>query len=106
MPMSALCKLLLLSVWLGCMGWLLRFEAYPEWFTGDALGYKTLSKQMPALRDSWMKLSYDGQHVGYSHSSVEMEEVDQEEQLLLRNTLFLRVWMPNGIESKIGRAHV
>lgn len=84
-------KSLLLATWLLCMGWLIRFEAFPHWFDRDLRGYRELSGRLPALQDSWMKVLADGKQVGYLNSTVEMREEEGKERLLLGTRLHLRL---------------
>lgn len=73
------------------MGWLVRYEAFPQWFDETMQGYRELSRHLPALRDSWMKIMADDKHVGYVNSSIEMMEADGEEQLQMSTQLFIRI---------------
>ncbi len=84
-------KTLLVLAWLGCMAWLVRYEAYPDWFEDTVQGYKALARDLPAMRDSWMKVMADGRHVGFANSTIEMEEVEGHERLSIRSQLHLRV---------------
>jgi hypothetical protein len=94
---SASFKVLLLGVWLGCMGWLIRYEAFPHWFEDTVRGYRTLTRDMPAVRDSWMKIYSGDVHVGYANSTVELEEVDGREDLILQSQFQIMVAMPDGV---------
>lgn len=66
--------MLVLSLWLGMMLWLVRYEAFPEYFTHSMPGYRGLIAGDVVLKDSWMKLLFNGQPIGYSHTSVETRE--------------------------------
>ncbi|MEX2606535.1 MAG: hypothetical protein WD708_04250, partial [Kiritimatiellia bacterium] len=81
----------LVSVWLLCMGWLIRYEAFPHWFDDTVQGYKSLSRDLPAIRDTWMKVMAEGKHVGYVNSSIEMEDQEGQEMLLMSTQLLLRI---------------
>lgn len=98
MLLQRLIKYLIITVWLVAMGWLVRYEAFPHWFEDTIQGYRTLTRDLPAVRDSWMKVLLDGQHVGYSNSTIEMEEVDGQEDLIMRSQLFLHIHMGSRIE--------
>lgn len=91
-------KLALFSLWLGALSWLIRREAFPHLFEDGAAGYRTMMRELPAVRDQWMKVLADGQHVGYANSSLELEEVDQQEELVLRSQFVILLRMPNGPE--------
>lgn len=91
MALQAVLKILILSVWLVTMGWLIRYEAFPQWFDETMQGYRELSRHLPALRDSWMKIMSEDQHVGYVNSSIEMTDTAGEEQLQMSTQLFMRI---------------
>lgn len=96
--LSMVFKVLLLTVWLGSVGWLVRFEAFPHWFEDTVQGYRTLTRDLPAVRDSWMRIYAGEMHVGYANSSVELEEVEGREDLVLKSQFQLMVEMPDGVE--------
>lgn len=84
-------KTVMVSVWLLCMGWLIRYEAFPHWFDDTVQGYKMLSRDLPAIRDTWMKVMASGKHVGYVNTSIEMEDKEGQEILLMSTQLLLRL---------------
>lgn len=92
MSLNAGFKISILTVWLLTLGWLIRYEAFPHWFDETMQGYRELSRHMPALRDSWMKIMDGDRHVGYINSAIEMIDVEGEEQLQLSTQLFMRIY--------------
>ena len=62
------------AIWLLTFGWLLRFEAFPEYFTHTLSGYKGLLSNDVLIQDSWMKITFSGAPIGYSHTTVETQE--------------------------------
>ncbi len=92
-------KFFLLLIWLGAVAWLIRWEAFPEWFEEDSAGYRTVLRELPAVRDTWMKVLAEGEHVGYANSTIELEEVEGREQLLLLSQFLLMVAMADGPEA-------
>ena len=84
-------KTLLVLTWLAAMGWLIRFEAYPNMFEDTARGYEELTRDLPALRDTWMKVIAGNRHVGYVHSSTHIDESDEQEHLVLSSQMVLRL---------------
>jgi hypothetical protein len=86
-----LLKTLLWVIWIVSMGWLIRFEAFPQWFEETARGYETLTHDLPALRDSWMKVFAGEEHVGYVHSATQVQEQDGQEQLFMESRLVLNL---------------
>jgi len=98
MRLALFCKALMILLWLGAVGWLIRREAFPHWFQTESAGYRTVLRELPAVRDSWMKVLAEGKHVGYANSTIELEEADGREQLLLLSQFMLMVAMPQGPE--------
>lgn len=88
----------MLTLWLLSMGWLIRYEAFPHWFDSTVQGYREMSRHLPALRDSWMKILSEGEHVGYVNNSIEMTEVEGEEQLQMNTQILLRIRYGGGLE--------
>ena len=50
---------LVLLFWLGMIGWLLRYEAFPEYFTRSLAGYHGLLSKDVLVADSWMKIVFN-----------------------------------------------
>ena len=86
-------KVGILLVWLVSIGWLLRFEAFPDWFVHSISGYKSLIRSKPALVDSWMKVDMNGTHIGYSHTEVELDENEGTDEYNVRNLTMLKLLM-------------
>lgn len=68
-------RLAVLTVWLGAAAWLARREVFPggcsERVSG---GYRSLFAGDVLLMDSWMKLLFNGKPIGFSHTSLELDE--------------------------------
>ncbi len=60
--------------WLAMTGWLIRFEACPETFTGRFEGYTDLFKSGVLVRSSWMRILANGAPIGYSHTEIDVDE--------------------------------
>ncbi len=76
-------------MWAGTTGWLLRFEVFPEYFTRSLAGYRGLIDQGPMVQDTWMKILFRGEQIGYSHSSVETDEKNPAERYAVNNQTLL-----------------
>lgn len=98
MSLNGIIKFSVISVWLIAMGWLIRFEAFPGFFDPTLQGYREMARHLPALRDSWMKVMSEGKQVGFINSSIEMTEVDGEEQLQMRTQLLMRIHFQGKLE--------
>lgn len=66
-------KLIVLAIWLLAVSWLIRFEAFPELFSGSTLSYRNLIGQNVLLRESWHKISLKGKGIGYVFTSISSE---------------------------------
>jgi hypothetical protein len=67
-------RIAVLAFWLCMMVWLVRFEAFPSFFTHRLSGYDGLLFRDALMVDSWMKIVFKGVDVGYSHTSMNMNE--------------------------------
>lgn len=67
------------------MGWLIRYEAYPAWFTHTVDGYRSLFDGGELFLESWMKILLKGQPIGFSHTQIEMDGEDARERYRMRN---------------------
>lgn len=98
MSRKGMIKFTIVSIWLAVMGWLIRFEAFPHLFDPTLQGYRDLSRNLPALRDSWMKVMSGDQHVGYINSSIEMKEEEGEERLQMSTQALVRVFFQGKLD--------
>ena len=89
--LRTLFKSIILIAWLGSISWLIRYEAFPHVFDGMVHGYRDLSQDLPAMRDSWMQVYAKDQHVGYLNSAVEVEDVDGVEVFIMKTQLVVNV---------------
>lgn len=65
-------------------GWLIRYEAFPSYFTERAAGYRGMLTTGALLVDQWTKISYDGAPIGYSHTQLASHEEDEDEEDMTR----------------------
>lgn len=75
--------------WLGMMGWYLRYEAFPGYFTHTLAGYRDLMSEGQLFLDSWMKIELHGKPIGYSHTAVEVADEDPLEHYRIDNRTLL-----------------
>lgn len=78
---------LAVCAWLICVGWLLRYEAFPSFFTHQLGGYRGVFSDAVLLRDSWMRILFNGQAIGYSHSNVEIDETGADSYYRISNRM-------------------
>ena len=76
-------------MWAVTTGWLLRFEVFPGYFTRSLAGYRGLLDRGPMVQDTWMKILFRGDQIGYSHSSMETDEKDPAERYTVNNQSLL-----------------
>jgi hypothetical protein len=76
--------------WLVMVALLLRFEAYPEYFTHTIDGYGSFLDRNVMIEDRWMKLLFKDKQIGYSFSSVEVTEGDPKKHYTIKNEVFVR----------------
>lgn len=72
-------------LWAGAMFWLIRYEAFPHLFTHRISGYRNIFSSAPVLMDSWMKIIFDGHHIGYSHTVVDVDDQSVPQQYIVQN---------------------
>jgi len=72
------------------MAALLRYEAYPEWFTRTVPGYKGLISDTLLARETWSRLLINNTPAGYSHTTLSVNDDTPVNQLEISNRLHLR----------------
>ncbi len=77
--------------WLGMTGWLVRYEAFPQWFTHTFGGYKSMFQGRPFILDSWMQITFKDEPIGYSHTWVDSDIESQTESHRIRNKTILNL---------------
>ncbi len=87
-PVTGL-RVLIVLLWLTSTAWLIRFEAFPHFFTRTLQGYQSVLPADVLVADSWMNLKLDGQPAGYSHYSIQTEEIGNETYYVITNTMEL-----------------
>jgi hypothetical protein len=90
-PIRRLAILAILLAWVASAAWLVFYEAYPEWRQEATGGYRTLLSRGIMVSDEWMKISFQGRQIGYSHSSVDVDESDPDRQYTLLNRTLLQL---------------
>lgn len=91
--MRALVRTVVLAGWFAAMTWLVRYEAFPEYFTGALNGYPSLLARDVLVSDSWMKIRFAGRDVGYTHTNLEIDEKHPVRHYNLNTTVHLGISM-------------
>lgn len=84
-----LIRLLILACCAGFSFWLIRYEAFPQWFTQKIDGYEGLIGRDVLISESWLRIVYDGLPVGYSRTHMDIDENDPARRYILQNELML-----------------
>ncbi len=85
--------------WLAMMGWLVRYEAFPGWFAHVLPGYRGVLPEGAIIVDSWMKILFQGESIGYSHTEVNTDEKNPARQYLVNNRTMLNLNVLGEIQS-------
>ncbi len=95
---AVILRIALIATWLCLVGWLIRHEAYPEYFSGTADGYKSLIPRNLLLRESWMAIKMNDVQVGYTRNVWNISDKDNCRYYANENQMYL--WLevnPAGI---------
>ncbi|MDE0838207.1 MAG: transglutaminase-like domain-containing protein [Kiritimatiellae bacterium] len=86
-------RVVVTTFWVIMVGWLLRYEAFPEHFTHSLAGYKGLLSSDVLIQDTWMEVLFKGTPIGYTHTTVETQDDDPMAyyQVLNRSYMQLKV---------------
>lgn len=79
----------MVAFWLIAMGWLVRFEAFPHWFQRGTLNYRDVLSSGPVIMDAWMRILFEGQQVGYTHTRIDTQDRQPLEPYLIQNRTVL-----------------
>lgn len=84
-------RLAIVLAWLAMAGWLVRYEAFPERFDRASHGYARLFSRDVLIMDAWMRVLFKESPIGYSHSSVEIDEDNPRLRHIARNRMNVRL---------------
>lgn len=82
---------LILLLWVAMLGLLLRFEAFPEYFTHALPGYRSLLAGDVLLDDAWTRILHKEQPIGYSHTTVEVNDSNPQKHYAMLNRTYVRL---------------
>ncbi len=80
-----------LVFWVVMVGWLIRFEACPQNFTGRFDGYRDLFKSGTLIQSSWMKILVKGSPIGFSHTEIDVDEKSPSEHYRIDSEMELEL---------------
>lgn len=81
----------IVGLWLACTGWLIFREAYPGLFASAGSGYRNFFSRGVMVMDQWMKISFQGKQIGYSNTSVDMDDQSAARQYRINNRTILQM---------------
>lgn len=87
-------KLTVILLWLLAAVWLIRFEAFPELFSGSTLSYRNIISQDILLRESWHKITMQGRDIGYVFTSISSENPDQQKSIDIVSKIHINLGLP------------
>jgi hypothetical protein len=87
--LPALVRWAIIIAWVMSTFWLVRYEAFPQMFSGTLRGYRHVLPSDVLVRDSWMKIKLNEEPVGYSHYNVQTVEAGNQTFYTITNTLVL-----------------
>jgi len=90
---------LIVLFWLLMTGWLIRYEAFPRWFTATVPGYRALFKNGPLILDTWMRIELRGTPIGYSHTWVDSDVESPRAAYTLHNQTALNLKLMGQVQS-------
>ncbi len=91
---------LIIGFWLLTTAWLIRYEAFPGYFSVLSPGYHKLLPKGPLINDSWMKITMMGMPMGYSHTTLDTLTDHETDKYVLDNVTMLTMNM-FGAQSKM-----
>ena len=77
--------------WAASVAWLVFYEAYPELRQDMSGGYQSLLSRGVMVVDEYMKITFQGRQIGYSQSTVDLDETDPRHQYLVGNRTILQL---------------
>jgi hypothetical protein len=78
-------------VWLATTGWLIFSEAFPGLLSTTTNGYRTFFSHGVMVMDQWMKISFQGRPIGYSNTSVDVNDKNAVRQYQVNNRTILQM---------------
>lgn len=84
-------KIILLLLWLCAVSWLVRYEAFPQWFNQVSNGYRHLLADGEFASDAWMQILFANQPIGYTHTWIDREPDNRAEAYVIKNLTYIQM---------------
>lgn len=81
--------ILIAVFWALSATWLVRYEAFPHWFSDNRLAYRDVFSGGLLVMDAWMRILWQDQPVGWAHTWVDSEDSQGRRLFQLRNQAVL-----------------
>lgn len=91
-------RLAIILAWAGTTFWLVRYKAFPEYFSHALAGYSGFLSRDVLVADSWMRVLLNDTPIGYSHTSMDMDDADFASQYSLRSVLHIRMNLMGAVQ--------
>jgi len=98
-PGTFVLRAVALVSWLIMMMWLVRYEAFPEFFTRSLEGYRSLLSSDVLVVNSWMRILVNGKPIGYSHTTMEVDESNPMHYHVMNNRVQAKLKMMGEMQS-------
>ena len=82
-------RIAVIVLWLSMVAWLIRYEAFPEYFSHSIAGYRGMLTRDTILMDSWFKILFRGTEIGYSHTNMDINDDNMLEHYVINNRVHL-----------------
>ena len=84
---------LVFAAWLAATAWFIRYEAFPDFFTHAVRGYEGLLSKGVLVKDSWMKILFKGNPMGYTHTQIDTDDGSVVKRYTMRNEMMLNLML-------------
>ena len=99
-PTRKIVVVAILLFWLATLAWLVFYEAFPGLLERSVGGYRAILSQGVMVMDQWMKITFQGKPIGYSHTSVGANDADGGREYQVNNQTVLDLDVM-GVERRI-----
>jgi hypothetical protein len=89
----------LIGFWAVMMAWLIRTEAFPEYFGTRSPGYRGLAHTGTLLMDRWMVIRFNTARIGYSHTVVDIDETTPDRQIVIQNETLMTLKILDSVQN-------
>lgn len=81
----------IICLWTGSMAWLVLSEAFPGLLSFPSAGYRSFFDRGVMMMDQWMRITFQGRQIGYSHTSVDAMDGSGGRHYVIANRTILQM---------------